>query len=169
MFQRPGIPADLFPSPFPNKEAAMAANGGAYPPDLSLVTKSREGWHFPWYVSPFIKFVKGGGGAEYVASLMSGYEDPPHGEEKEGLHYNPYFPGQWLAMPAPLAEDAVEYGDGTKATVDQMSRDVAAFMSWASEPKMEERKRTGFFIMIYLGILTIMMYLVKKKIWRDLH
>ncbi len=169
MFQRPAVPADRFPSPFANVEAATSANGGAYPPDLSLVTKSREGWHFPWYVSPFIKLVKGGGGAEYVYSLLIGYEDPPHGEEKEGLHYNPYFSTQWLAMPNPLNEDAVEYADGTKASVDQMARDVSAFMAWASEPKMEERKRTGFFIMIYLGILSVLMFLVKKKIWRDLH
>jgi cytochrome c1 len=169
MFQRPGIPADRIPSPFPNAEAAKAANGGAYPPDLSLVTKSREGWHFPWYVSPFIKLVKGGGGPEYVYSLVSGYGEAPHGEEQEGLHYNPYFPNGWLAMAAPLNEDAVEYGDGTKATVDQMARDVTAFLAWASEPKMEERKRIGFMVMIYLGVLSVLMYLVKKAIWRDQH
>ena len=169
MFQRPAIPADRIPSPFANEAAAKAANGGAYPPDLSLVTKSREGWHFPWYVSPFIKLVKGGGGAEYVYSLLTGYGETPHGEEKEGLHYNPYFPGGWLAMPAPLNEGGVEYGDGTEATVDQMARDVAAFMTWASEPKMEERKRIGFMVMIYLGVLSVLMYLVKKAIWRDQH
>ncbi len=169
MFQRPGIPADRFPSPFANEQAAKAANGGAYPVDLSLVAKSREGWHFPWYVSPFIKLVKGGGGAEYVYSLMTGYGEAPHGEEKEGLHYNPYFPGGWLAMPNPLNEDAVEYGDGTTASVDQMARDVAAFMAWASEPKMEERKRIGFMVMIYLAVFTVLMYLVKKSLWRDQH
>jgi len=166
---RPGIPADKFPSPFPNVEAARAANNGALPPDLSLITKSREGWHYPWYISPFIKLVKGNGGAEYVASLLAGYEDPPNGEEKEGLSYNPYFGGHWIAMAAPLSEDAVEYADGTKASVDQMARDVAAFMTWASEPKMEQRKRIGFMVIIYLGVLSLLMYLVKIKIWRDLH
>jgi len=166
---RPAIPADKFPSPFPNPEAARASNNGAFPPDLSLVTKSREGWHYPWYSSPFIKLVKGGGGPEYVASLLSGYQDPPNGEEQGDLSYNPYFPGKWIAMAAPLSEDQVEYADGTKATVDQMSRDVAAFMAWASEPKMEQRKRIGFMVIIYLGVLSLLMYLVKQRIWRDLH
>ena len=169
MFERPGTPADRIPSPFANDAAAKASNGGALPPDLSLVAKSREGWHFPWYVSPFIKLVKGNGGPEYLYSLMVGYEDPPHGEEQEGLHYNPYFSTKWLAMPNPLNEDAVEYGDGTKASVDQMSRDVSAFLTWASEPKMEQRKRIGFMVMIYLGVLCVLMFLVKKKIWRDQH
>lgn len=166
---RPGIPADRFPSPFPNVEAARAANGGAYPPDLSLITKSREGWHYPWYSSPIIKLFKGNGGAEYVYSLMTGYEEAPNGEEKEGLTHNPYFAGGWIAMPAPLNEDAVEYGDGTKATVDQMARDVSAFLTWAAEPKMEQRKRIGFMVIIYLGVLALLMYLVKQKIWRDQH
>ena len=168
MFERPGIPADMFPSPFPNEEAARASNNGAYPPDLSLITKSREGWHYPWYSSPFIKLVKGNGGAEYVYSLLTGYEDAPNGEERDGS-YNPYFKGSWIAMAPPLSEDAVEYGDGTKASVDQMARDVAAFMTWAAEPKMEERKRIGFMVLIYLGVLSVLMYLVKKKIWRDQH
>ncbi len=169
MFERPAIPADRFPSPFANDEAARAANGGALPPDLTLLTKSSEGWHYPWYSSPFIKLVKGNGGPEYIYSLLTGYEDAPAGEEKEGLHYNPYFATQWLAMPAPLIEDGVEYGDGTKATVDQMARDVTAFMVWAAEPKMEQRKRIGFMVIIYLSVLALLMYLVKKKIWRDQH
>ncbi len=166
---RPAIPADKFPSPFPNAEAAKAANGGAYPPDLSLVTKSREGWSYPWYSSPFIKLIKGNGGPEYVYSLLTGYEDPPNGEERDGLSYNPYFSGGWIAMAAPLSEDQVEYGDGTKASVDQMSRDVAAFLTWASEPKMEQRKRLGFMVIIYLGVFALLMYLVKVKLWRDQH
>lgn len=169
VLDRPGTPADRFPSPFPNVEAARASNNGALPPDLSLIAKSREGWHYPWYSSPIIKLFKGNGGAEYIASLMAGYEDPPNGEEKEGLYYNPYFGGKWIAMPPPLTEDAVEYADGTKASVDQMSRDVAAFMTWASEPKMEQRKRIGFMVIIYLGVLALLMYLVKIKIWRKLH
>ncbi|MGI9462809.1 MAG: cytochrome c1 [Aestuariivirgaceae bacterium] len=166
---RPAIPADRFPSPFPNDEAARAANSGAYPPDLSLVTKSREGWHYPWYSSPIIKLFKGNGGPEYVYSLLAGYEDAPNGEEKDGLYYNPYFAGHWTAMPSPLTEDAVEYGDGTEASIDQMARDVTAFMTWAAEPKMEQRKRIGFMVIIYLGVLALLMYLVKIKIWRDVH
>ncbi|NNE22090.1 MAG: cytochrome c1 [Rhizobiales bacterium] len=166
---RPAIPADKFPSPFANEQAARASNSGALPPDLSLVTKSREGWHYPWYSSPFIKLVKGNGGPEYVASLLAGYQDPPSGEEQGNLSYNPYFPGNWIAMAPPLSEDQVEYADGTKATVDQMSRDVAAFMAWAAEPKMEQRKRIGFMVIIYLGVLALLMYLVKNKIWRDQH
>jgi cytochrome c1 len=169
MVQRTGIPADKIPSPFANPEAARASNGGAYPPDLSLVTKSREGWSYPWYSSPFIKLVKGNGGAEYVYSLLTGYEEAPHGEEKEGLNHNPYFKGGWIAMAPPLSEDQVEYGDGTKASVDQMSRDVSAFLAWASEPKMEQRKRIGFMVIIYLGVLALLMFLVKKKIWRNEH
>ena len=166
---RPAIPADRFPSPFANEQAARASNNGALPPDLSLVTKSREGWHYPWYLSPFIKLVKGNGGSEYVASLLAGYEDPPNGEEQGDLSYNPYFAGSWIAMGPPLSEDQVEYADGTKATVAQMSEDVAAFMTWAAEPKMEERKRIGFMVIIYLGVMALLMYLVKNKIWRDQH
>ncbi len=167
--ERPGTPADRMPSPFANPQAARSANGGALPPDLSLVAKYAEGWKYPWYTSPFIKFFKGNGGPEYLYSLMTGYEEPPGGEEKDGLNYNPYFSTNWLAMPAPLSEDAVEYGDGTKATVDQMARDVTAFLAWASEPKMEQRKRIGFMVMIYLAVFAALMYLVKKKIWRDQH
>ena len=166
---RPAIPADRIPSPFTNEQAARAANGGALPPDLSLIAKAKEGWHYPWFSSPIIKFFKGNGGPEYIYSLLTGYEDPPSGQEDHDGSYNPYFPGGWLAMAPPLSEDAVEYGDGTKASVDQMSRDVAAFLAWASEPKMEQRKRVGFMVVIYLAVLAALMYLVKKKLWRDQH
>ncbi len=165
MFQRPGLPRDRFVSPFANEQAARASNGGAHPPDLSLITKAREGWHFPWYSSPFIKLFKGNGGPEYVTAILSGYKAAPNGEERDGMHYNPYFKGKWIAMPPPLSEDGVEYADGTKATVHQQAEDVAAFLEWASEPKMEARKRRGFMVLIYMLILTVLLYLTKKMVW----
>jgi len=148
-----------------NEQAAKAANNNALPPDLSLIVKAREGWYYPWYSSPFIKLFKGNGGAEYVRSLISGYEDPPHGEEKEGLNYNPYFPGHWIAMPPPLAGEDVEYADGTKPTLIQEATDVAAFLAWASMPKMEERKRVGLMTLLYLGVFALLMLMVKKSLW----
>lgn len=169
MFERPALPADKFASPFPNREAAMAANGGAYPADLSLITKKREGFHYPWYVSPFIKLVKGNGGPEYVRSVLMGYQDPPADAAKdapEGKAYNPYFSaGPWISMAAPLSEDAVEYADGTKASVEQMATDVAAFLTWAGEPKMEQRKSMGFQVVLYLAILSLLLFLTKKRVW----
>ncbi|MEO1161236.1 MAG: cytochrome c1 [Pseudomonadota bacterium] len=169
MFERPALPADKFASPFPNREAAMSANGGAYPADLSLITKKREGFHYPWYVSPFIKLVKGNGGPEYVRSVLLGYQDPPADAAKdapEGKAYNPYFSaGPWISMASPLSEDAVEYADGTKASVEQMATDVSAFLTWAGEPKMEQRKSMGFQVVLYLIILSILLFLTKKRVW----
>ncbi len=169
MFERPGLPADKFASPFPNREAAMSANGGAYPADLSLITKKREGFHFPWYVSPFIKLVKGNGGPEYVRSVLMGYQEPPAEVAKdapEGKSYNPYFSaGPWISMAAPLSEDSVEYADGTKASVEQMATDVAAFLTWAGEPKMEQRKSMGFQVVLYLILLSVLLFLTKKRVW----
>ncbi len=162
---RPGRLSDAIPAPYPNEQAAKAANNNALPPDLSLIVKAREGWYYPWYISPFIKLFKGNGGAEYVRSLISGYEDPPHGEEKEGLSYNPYFPGHWIAMPPPLAGEDVEYADGTKPTLIQEATDVAAFLAWASMPKMEERKRVGLMTLLYLGVFALLMLMVKKALW----
>jgi len=167
MFKRPARLSDAFPPPFPNEQAARAANNNALPPDLSLIVKAREGWYYPWYISPIIKLFKGNGGAEYVRALVSGYEEAPHGEQREGLHYNPYFPGHWIAMPPPLSDDMVEYADGTPATVKQMATDVAAFLAWISMPKMEERKRVGLMVMLYLLVFTLLMYLVKLLIWRN--
>lgn len=169
MFERPGLASDRFASPFPNRQAAMSANGGAYPVDLSLITKKREGFHFPWYVSPFIKLFKGNGGPEYVRAVLTGYEDPPAEDAKdapEGRSYNPYFAaGPWISMAPPLVEDGVEYADGTKASVEQMATDVAAFLAWAGEPKMEQRKSIGFQVILYLALLTLLLYLTKKRVW----
>ena len=171
MFERPGRPSDKFKAPFSNDNEARASNGGALPPDLSLITKSREGFHYPWYVSPFIKMWTGNGGAEYVHAVLTGYTDPPADKAEdapEGKSYNEYYAaGPWISMAPPLSEDGVEYGDGTKATVDQMAKDVSAFLAWAAEPKMEERKHLGLMVMIYLLILCVLMYLVKLKLWRN--
>ncbi len=152
MFERPGRPSDYFPSPFANATAAAAANSGAVPPELSLMVKARFG------------------GADYVYALLTGYEDPPADFDLlEGLNFNKYFSGHQIAMPPPLFEDGVEYADGTVATVEQMAHDVAAFMAWTAEPEMEERKRMGWKVLIFLVVLTGLFYAVKRKVWSDLH
>ncbi len=167
MFQRPGLPSDTLPAPFPNEQAARAAFGGAHPPDLSLITKSRAGWEGKLTSLYLTKMFFGSGGPQYVYSVLTGYKDAPAGEKgPEGKHYDPYFTaGPWIAMPPPLSDDLVTYGDGTKATVDQMARDVSAFLAWTAEPKMEARKRMGFEVLIYMAVLTVLLYLVKKAIW----
>lgn len=171
MFKRPGVPADRFTKPFPNEAAARASNSGALPPDLSLITKARAGWTGSFLTLYTTQLFKGVGGPEYVYSVLTGYEEPPAELAKsapEGKSYNPYFEnGPWISMPPPLADDRVTYGDGTKATVDQMARDVSAFLAWAAEPKMEERKRAGFQVLIYMAVLTVLLYLTKKMIWRN--
>ena len=152
MFERDALPKDKFPSPYPNENAARAANGGAYPPDLSLITKAR------------------GGGPDYVHALLSGYEDAPEGVElRAGLYYNPYMAGGKIAMVPPLMDELVEYSDGTEATVEQMSLDVTHFLNWAAEPELEQRKRTGFMVLIYLTIFAGLMYFSMRKIWADQH
>lgn len=152
MFERPGILADRLPPAFANDNAARAANNGALPPDLSLIVKARTG------------------GEDYLYSLLIGYEDPPADTEVgEGMSYNPYFGGAQIAMPPPLVEDGVEYTDGKAASVDQMARDVSTFLAWASEPDMEARKQMGLKVMIFLVLLTVLLYMVKRKVWRDVH
>ena len=148
MFTRPGRPSDKFKSPYPNVNASIAANGGAYPPDMSVLVKARPG------------------GADYIYSVLVGYEEPPAGIDlDDGVYYNKYMIGQKIKMSAPLTEDLVEYSDGTKASVDQMARDVTTFLSWAAEPELEERHRTGIKVMIYLILLTALVYLSMRKIW----
>jgi ubiquinol-cytochrome c reductase cytochrome c1 subunit len=150
MVDRPGRPSDAFPSPFANDNAARASNGGALPPDLSLMVKARHD------------------GANYLHSLLTGYMEPPEGEVvPEGLYYNPYFPGKKIAMPAPLAEGAVEYQDGTIATMEQMSYDVVNFLQWAAEPETEQRKRMGLKVMVFLLLATVFFYIAKRIIWRN--
>ncbi len=168
MFTRPGRLADAIPGPYKNDEEAKAANNNALPPDLSLIVKAREGWEYPWYISPFLKLAKGGGGAEYIRSLLMGYKEAPGGEEKEGLSYNPYFPDHWIAMPPPMTGEDVEYADGTKPTLEQEATDVAAFLTWASQPKLEERKRVGLMTMLFLGVFAFLMFMVKRALWADI-
>jgi ubiquinol-cytochrome c reductase cytochrome c1 subunit len=152
MFERPGKPSDHLPAPFANENAARASNGGALPPDLSLITKARAN------------------GVDYVYSLLQGYEEPPADFELgEGMSYNAYFPGHQIAMAQPIDEEAVEYADGTQATLEQMSSDVTTFLTWAAEPKLEERKGTGLKAMMFLIIMTGLFYATKRKIWSDLH
>lgn len=170
MFERPGVPSDPLPHPFANENAARAANGGALPPDLSLITKMRSGWSGHLTTLYTTQLFKGMGGSEYVYSVLTGYGETPSAEEAEhapeGKHFNPYFSqGNWISMASPLTEGIVEYSDGTAATVDQMARDVATFLTWAGEPKMEERKRIGFQVLIYLGVLSVLLYLVKRRVW----
>ncbi len=152
MFQREGRPPDQFPPAFPNDMAARAANGGAYPPNLSLITKARMD------------------GPDYLYSLLVGYEEPPEDVVvPPGQYYNEYFPGHLIAMPQPIYPDLVEYADGTSATVDQMARDVVNFLHWSAEPKLEERKETGLKVGIFVLVLCGLFYAYKRRIWSDVH
>jgi cytochrome c1 len=152
MYQRPGRPSDHFRSPFPNEEAARAANGGALPPDLSVMAKARPG------------------GPDYIYALLTGYKDAPQGFNlTQGMHYNVAFPGHQIAMPPPLADGLVEYADGTKPTVDNYARDVAAFLMWAAEPKLQERHMLGATVIVFLFALAVAMFLAKRVVWSGVH
>jgi ubiquinol-cytochrome c reductase cytochrome c1 subunit len=148
MFTRPGKLSDKFLMPYENDKAAQAANGGAYPPDMSVLAKARKG------------------GADYIYSLLLGYDDPPNGMIlDDGVYYNKYMYGNQIKMSAPLSEGLIEYGDGTEASVEQMSKDVTTFLMWAAEPHLETRHRMGFKAIVYLIILTVLVYFSMKKIW----
>ena len=148
MFTRPAKLSDKFVMPYENVKAAQAANGGAYPPDMSVLVKAR------------------GGGVDYIYSLLQGYENPPAGITlDEGVHYNKYMYGNKIKMANPLSEGLVEYADGTTATVEQMSKDVTTFLMWTAEPHLETRHRMGFKAIIYLIILTTLVYFSMKRIW----
>ncbi|XP_073045435.1 cytochrome c1-2, heme protein, mitochondrial [Primulina eburnea] len=148
MFTRPGKLSDRFPQPYANEQAARFANGGAYPPDLSLITKARHD------------------GQNYAFALLTGYRDPPAGVSiREGLHYNPYFPGGAIAMPKMLNDGAVEYEDGTPATEAQMGKDVVTFLSWAAEPEMEERKLMGFKWIFVLSLALLQAGYYRRLKW----
>jgi ubiquinol-cytochrome c reductase cytochrome c1 subunit len=152
MFQRKAVPSDAFVDPFPNEKAARAANNGSFPPDLSLITKARAG------------------GPGYVYALLTGFRPAPPGIKLgDNMHYNIVFPGNQIAMTPPLTEGQVTYADGTPSSVEQMSRDVVAFLSWAAEPEMEERKQLGVRVLFYLAIMTLVFYLAKRKIWQNIH
>jgi len=166
VIQRPGTPADSFPKPYPNEYAARAGNGGALPPDLSVITKAREG------------------GPAYVYSILTGYHDAPRGlAVPAGKYYNPYMPGDlsgfwsgpkdkvpvggFIAMPPPLVADKVSFDDGTKSSLKQEATDVVAFLDWAAEPKAGERKRTGFAVLIYLSLFAGLLYASYRRVWKD--
>jgi ubiquinol-cytochrome c reductase cytochrome c1 subunit len=152
MFQRPARASDHFVPPFPNDQANRAAHNGALPPDLSLIIKAREG------------------GANYVYGILTGYRDaPPNDKVPDGMYYELYFPGHHIAMPPPLSDDAVNYGDGTKASLQQEAHDIVTFLTWAAEPRMEERKRTGAKVVIFLLVATGVLYAAKRRIWAAVH
>jgi len=148
MFTRLGRLSDKFVKPYPNVEASTAANGGAYPPDMSVLAKARKG------------------GADYIYSLLLGYEEPPEGFEiEEGVYYNKYMSGNKIKMTAPLSDGLVEYSDGTQSTTAQMAKDVTTFLVWAAEPHLESQHRMGFKVIIYLIILLTLVYMSKQKVW----
>jgi len=159
MFEREGRPADHFPTPWPNENAARARYNGV-PPDMSVLAKARG------YERGFQEH-----GVDYIHALMTGYkEKPPAGFTlPQGSFYNEYFPGHAIAMPPPLSDKRIDYTDGSPTTVDQFSKDVSAFMMWAAEPHMEARKRIGFQVMIFLIVLAGLLYFTKKKVWADAH
>jgi ubiquinol-cytochrome c reductase cytochrome c1 subunit len=156
---RPGLPTDYFPKPYPNDVAARAANNNAIPPDLSLMTKARHE------------------GPQYVYSLLTGYQrqpaallrEFPDAKTPEGLYYNPYFPNLNIAMAPPLSGTGqVTYSDGTRSTVPQMARDVAAFLTWTAEPKLEKRHQVGWATVLYLIVMTVLIYLAYQNVWRGI-
>lgn len=169
--ERDGIPADRFPNPFANVIEAAEANGGVAPPDLSLIAKGRSMHRgFPtWIIDFFTTYSESG--SDYIFNMLTGYHDePPHDSEitlDDGQYYNDFFSGNVMGMAPPLSEELIEYPEGVPMTVEQYSRDVIAFLAWASDPQLEERKRMGFRVMIFLLVFAGMMYLVKRKLWAD--
>ena len=152
MFERPARLSDKFASPFANENAARASNNGAYPVDLSLITKARAN------------------GSNYLHGLLVGYKEPPPDVTvEEGRYYNEYYPGHLIAMPPPLNEGAVTYPEGMTASVENMAKDVSAFLTFAADPHMEDRKRMGVKVILFLIVLTAMLYAVKRKVWADVH
>jgi ubiquinol-cytochrome c reductase cytochrome b/c1 subunit len=171
MFERPGRPADYFPAPFPNEQAARAANGGGLPPDLSLITKARSYERgFPKFIFDFFTQFQEQG-PNYVDALLQGFEkSPPAGVTiPDGSYYNKYFPGHAIKMPPPLNDGQVTFDDGSPATVAQYAHDVTTFLMWAAEPHMEARKEMGLKVFVFLIIFAGLMYFTKKKVWADAH
>lgn len=179
---RPGIPSDYWPSPFPTEQDARDANGGALPPDFSVLAKARsvhQGFPF-WVFNYFTTYQEGG--ADYIHAILTGFHDkPPAGLTNAdgtpfalpaGKYYNDYFPGHAISMPPPLSDGLVKYlGDGTPVpqTVDQYARDVATFMTWLSDPEMVPRKSAGLRVLSFLIVFAVMMWFVKQRIWRNAH
>jgi ubiquinol-cytochrome c reductase cytochrome b/c1 subunit len=166
MFERDGRLADRFPAPFPNDNAARYANGGALPPDMSVIAKARTYERgFPWFILDFFTQYQEQG-PDYITALLKGYEQPPAGMTMPaGMNYNKYFPGHMIGMPSPLQNGQVTYDDGTPATLDNYAKDVSAFLMWAAEPHLDARKRVGFQVMIFLLVFAGLMYFTKKRVW----
>ena len=152
MFERAGRPSDRFPEPYPNENAAKYANNGALPPDLSLITKARAG------------------GADYIYGLMVGYEEAPADIDLlPGQYYNEYMPGHVISMPPPLSDGMVAYEDGAAETVEQYAKDVSNFLTYAAEPELEQRKRMGIKVVLFLIAFAAVMFAVKKRVWKNIH
>ncbi|MDC0645004.1 cytochrome c1 [Alphaproteobacteria bacterium] len=152
MFTRPGIPADRMPSPYPNDNAARAGNGGALPPDLSLIAKARAN------------------GPDYLYSLLIGYKEAPASMNvPDGMYYNDAYPGSLIAMPQPLYGDDVTYADGADASIEGSAADLTQFLMWAAEPKMEARKRIGVAVVFFLSIFVVLSVMAKRRVWADIH
>ncbi|MBV9735674.1 MAG: cytochrome c1 [Acidisphaera sp.] len=150
--ERPGLPSDHFKSPFANDTAARAANGGALPPDQSVLEKAREG------------------GADYIFAVLTGYSDAPAGMKmQQGMNYNRFFPGNQIAMPQPLHGNDVTYTDGTPSSLDQEAHDVTTFLAFAANPELNGRHQMGVKVVLFLAFLTGLTYAVKRKIWADVH
>lgn len=174
MFKRPGLLSDPLPKIYANEKEARSIHNGAYPPDLSLMARARNTENVaPWYIHPFLMLrdILVGyqeGGADYIYAILTGYKEPPEGFElMEGMHYNAAFPGHQFAMANPFAagDGQVQYQDGTPSTVENYARDVAAFLYWTSDPKVEERKRIGWVVILYLIVTSVLLYIAKKRIW----
>ena len=152
MFTRPGIPADRMPSPYPNDNAARAGNGGALPPDLSLIAKARAN------------------GPDYLYSLLIGYKEAPASMDvPDGMYYNDAYPGNLIAMPQPLYGDDVTYADGADTSIEGSAADLTQFLMWAAEPKMEARKRIGVAVVFFLSIFVVLSVMAKRRVWADIH
>jgi len=150
MYERDALPSDRFVDPYPNDNAARASNNGAYPPDLSLIVKARPK------------------GADYIKALLMGYIEPPQDViVPEGMYYNAYMAGHQIAMPSPLADGVIDYDDGTEPSLDQLATDVTTFLAWAAEPSLEDRKRLGIKVILFLFVLFILTYISKERIWRN--
>ncbi len=183
MFKRPGRLSDKIPPPYANEKEARSVHNGAYPPDLSLITKARGvEYHGSLFAHPFhiVKDMITGyqeAGADYVYALLTGYvEKPADFKLADGMQYNRAFPGHQISMPPPIADGAIKqkdgsstFEDGTPATVDQMARDVVAFLAWAGDPKHDDRKRMGLLVIAYLLITALLLYGAKKRVWKKAH
>ena len=169
---RVALPADPLPSPYKSEAEAREANNGAYPPDLSLIIDSRavgRGNMLENFIDA-ITAQDNASGADYLYALMVGYQKAPSNiDVLDGMHYNKWYAGNQIAMPQPIYEDSVEYSDGTKASIEQQAKDVATFLAWASEPNLEERRSMGVKVMSFLIIFIILLYITKRRIWKNIH